>query len=680
MSSIFSDMPSVIVYQDDLMITTNGTLEEHLQMLDLVLSRLHEYNLQINHKKSKFCGHEADYLGFHLTRDGILPQQKKVQAIYNIAPPTNVRQVRSFLGAINHYKQLIPQKSHLCAPLTRLTQKNVPFHWTHECQSSFDKLKQSLAYSVALAYPDFSLPFIIHTDASKYQLGSVISQEKKHQVRPIAFYSRKLTDAQTRYSIIELELLSIVETLKEFHTILYGHPIIVYTDHKNLTFDNFTTDRVKRWRLIVEFYGPEIRYIKGEHNVIADALSRLPIKPSKPSESLLDLFAIDPDDFPLAYPIISRSQQDDQPLQQLIHQHPNLYETRVLQEHPIVFYHGKIVVTPELRDPLLQWYHTQLQHPGEDRLFHSIQQHFTWKNITRDVKNLVRTCDFCQRYKRQKKNYGILPPVIHDQHPWNTVCVDLIGPWKIPNQNRSILALTCIDPCTRYLEIGLPRDKTSETVSFLFDYQWLSRFPRPLECIHDNGSEFISIEFQELLQSYGIASRVTTVRNPQANSIVERVHQVLANMLRTSNLQDNPLDTTRKIQQTLRIVQWAVNTTYHTTLQASPAQLVFGRDMIMPTTYLANWAAIQARKQNRSLRDNRRENNYRIPHEYRVGDQVLIRRSLDNLGKLQLPTEGPYTIVSIENLPINGTVVIDRGDSHETINIRHLLPYFQPNN
>jgi hypothetical protein len=165
-------------------------------MLDLVLSHLYEYNLQINHKKSKFCGHEADYLGFHLTRDGILPQQKKVQAIYNIAPPTNVRQVHSFLGAINRYKQLIPQKSHLCAPLTCLTQKNVPFQWTHKCQVNFNKLKQSLANSVALAYPDFSLPFIIHTDASKYQLGSVISEEKHHQVRPIAFYSRKLTNAQ----------------------------------------------------------------------------------------------------------------------------------------------------------------------------------------------------------------------------------------------------------------------------------------------------------------------------------------------------------------------------------------------------------------------------------------------------------------------------------------------------
>jgi hypothetical protein len=103
--------------------------------------------------------------------------------------------------------------------------------------------------------------------------------------------------------------------------------------------------------------------------------------------------------------------------------------------------------------------------------------------------------------------------------------------------------------------------------------------------------------------------------------------------------------------------------------------------MIMPTIYLANWAAIQARKQTRSLCDNARENSCRIPHEYRVGDQVLVRRSQDNLGKLQLPTEGPYyTIASIENLPINDTVVVDRGDSLETMNIRRLLPYFQPHN
>jgi hypothetical protein len=112
-------------------------------------------------------------------------------------------------------------------------------------------------------------------------------------------------------------------------------------------------------------YGPKIRYIKGEHNVIADALFKLPIKlASKPSESILYLFAIDPNDFPLAYPIISCSQQDNQPLQQLLLQHLDLYKICVLQEHSIAFYRGKIVVTPALCDPLLQWYHTQLQHPS----------------------------------------------------------------------------------------------------------------------------------------------------------------------------------------------------------------------------------------------------------------------------------------------------------------------------
>jgi hypothetical protein len=227
------------------------------------------------------------------------------------------------------------------------------------------------------------LSSIIHTDASKVQLGAVISQETP-QVHLIAYYSQKLTDPQTLYSIIELELLSIVETLKEFHTILYGHSIVVYTDHKNLTFGNFKSDRVKRWRLIVESYGPEIHYIKGKHNVFADALSQLPIKPSvSASKNVHSSFAIDPDDFPLAYPIISHSQQDDRRLQEELIQHPNHYEVRVLQEHPIVFFHRSIVVTPELRDPLLQWYHTQLLHPGKDRLLNLLKQHFTWKNMMR---------------------------------------------------------------------------------------------------------------------------------------------------------------------------------------------------------------------------------------------------------------------------------------------------------
>jgi hypothetical protein len=109
-----------------------------------------------------------------------------------------------------------------------------------------------------LRFPDFTKPFEIHTDASHTQLGGVISQEGK----PLAFFSRTLNSAQTRYTTTERELLSIVETLKEYRNILLGHEIIVYTDHKNLTFKQYNTEQVLRWRMIAEEYGPEIRYIQ----------------------------------------------------------------------------------------------------------------------------------------------------------------------------------------------------------------------------------------------------------------------------------------------------------------------------------------------------------------------------------------------------------------------------------
>ena len=114
----------------------------------------------------------------------------------------------------------------------------------------------------------------MHTDASKDQIGGVVSQEGK----AIAYFSRKFNAAQLNYTVTAKELLGIVETLKAFKTILLGHNIKVYTDHKNLTYSNldYASDRVLRQRLTIEEYGAEVIYIKGENNVVADALSRLP--------------------------------------------------------------------------------------------------------------------------------------------------------------------------------------------------------------------------------------------------------------------------------------------------------------------------------------------------------------------------------------------------------------------
>ena len=148
--------------------------------------------------------------------------------------------VRRILGIIQYYRDIWAKRSHVLAPLTSLVgecgrpkgskKKATKFVWLPKHQAVFDKMKKIVSREVTLAYPNFSQPFVIYTDASDYQLGSVITQEG----RPLAFYSRKLNTAQVNYTVNEKELLSIVETLKEFRGILLGHKLKVYTDHKNL--------------------------------------------------------------------------------------------------------------------------------------------------------------------------------------------------------------------------------------------------------------------------------------------------------------------------------------------------------------------------------------------------------------------------------------------------------------
>ncbi len=158
---------------------------------------------------------------------------------------------------------------------TKTTRKNkvkkTPWHWDSIHQIAFNNVKATIVKEVVLAYPDFLKPFKIYTDASTKQLGAVITQENE----PIAFFSWKLSGVQSKYTITNLELLAIVETLTEFKGMLWGQWINVYTNHKNLTQDGLglTSDRATRWRILLEEYAPKIIYIKGIHNTVKDAIS-----------------------------------------------------------------------------------------------------------------------------------------------------------------------------------------------------------------------------------------------------------------------------------------------------------------------------------------------------------------------------------------------------------------------
>jgi hypothetical protein len=205
----------------------------------------------------------------------------------------------------------------------------------------------------------------------------------------------------------------------------------------------------------------------------------------------------------------------------------------------------------------------------------------------------------------------------------------------------------------------------------LFDQTWFSRYPRPTEVVFDNGSEFKK-DFVPLLKDWSIKPKCTTIKNPQSNSPIERVHQVLRHMFLIKNLREQILDYIDPFGPILASVAWAVRASYNSATDATPAQLVFGRDMMFNITSLVNWKELSIRKQKLVDKANLRENRSRVDHDYQVGSRVYITADGINR-KLDSPKSGPFLVTDVYT---NGTVRIQRGAVNERINIRRLEPHF----
>lgn len=752
-------MEFVRVYLDDLLCITKGSFEQHLAHLRVVFQRLRDANLKINAPKSFFCATEIEYLGYMITPTGIKPIPKKIEAIIRLQRPKTVKQLKSFLGMVNFYRDTWAKRSHILAPLSDLISelgaknKHKRLTWKAIHEQAFQEAKRAISREVMLTYPDFTKKFIIHTDASDFQLGAVISQEEK----PIAFYSRKLSSSQRNYTTGEKEMLSIVETLKEFRNILLGRDIIIYTDHENLTRPStqHQSKRLTRWRWLCEEFAPKMIHIKGLSNTAADAISRLPSSDKEedkeapqtqqtmftcahtlayyedvdfithlgeehlfyainnvkspvarpdsamPTRAIPTTFLgvgmeelyttssvditptpqehLNKDTVDVLYPLgpetIVRSQANDAKLLNILASNsiPELKKDTYGQWR----IKNRIWIPQHLQKSILKWYHTMLCHPGEKRLYNTMRQHLFWPGMPNDIKTITRTCPICQKRKSHRPQYGHLP---HNDKsnttPWHTLYVDLIGPYSLTDGagiDYSLLCLTMVDHATGIFEITQIKDKTAETVALALDRTWFSRYPRPVRCIYDNGSEFTSKEFTELLDSYGIVKTPTTVKNPQAN-LVERVHQTLGNMLRTCELDQRILDPTDPFTGYLAHCMWAIRSTVHTITNRSPAQLAFGRDMLFDLSFITtNWGEIYAKRKEVTSTMNKRENKKRIMHTYKVGDKALLSDPGKIERKLHRQKRGPYRIESVYP---NGIVKI-RLSPHETekVSIRRLTPF-----
>ena len=233
MNRVFKDFLDkfVIVFIDDILIYSCSR-EKHMEHSRTVMRILKQNQLYAKFKKCEFWLEKVIFLGHVVSENGISVDPTKVEAVSNWPRPTNVSEIRSFLGLAGYYRRFVEGFSKLASPLTHLTRKNVKFQWNDNCEKSFEELKHRLITAPILSIPSGSGGFVVYSDASKNGLGCVLMQNGK----VIAYASRQLKEYEKKYPTHDLELAAVVFALKIWRHYLYGEKCEIYTDQKSLKY------------------------------------------------------------------------------------------------------------------------------------------------------------------------------------------------------------------------------------------------------------------------------------------------------------------------------------------------------------------------------------------------------------------------------------------------------------
>ncbi|KAJ8332745.1 hypothetical protein SKAU_G00425340 [Synaphobranchus kaupii] len=274
------------VYLDDILLTGCND-QQHLETLAEVLQRLETAGLRLKRTKCTFMGTEAEFLGHRVDATGLHPLRNKVEAIQKAPAPTNVTELKAYLGLLKYYNRFLPNLSTALAPLHLLLRKETNWEWGKDQENSFELSKKLMQSSRVLVHYDREKEIILACDASPYGVGAVLSHKMRDGTeRPIGFMSRTLTPAENNYSQLDKEGLAVLFGVQRFHKYIYGRKFTICTDHKPLlslfsevkAVPSMVSPRVQRWAVTLRAYEYVMVYKAGKDHGNADALSRLPLQ------------------------------------------------------------------------------------------------------------------------------------------------------------------------------------------------------------------------------------------------------------------------------------------------------------------------------------------------------------------------------------------------------------------
>lgn len=286
MDNILKGLNGTYCFLDDILVVGHS-MQDALSKTEALLSRLRDFGIKANYQKSEFLKPSLDFLGHRIDEYGIHPTDKLVKAILEAPEPTNVTQLRAYLGLVNFYGRFLPNLSTVLYPLHQLLHKNKPWKWDSHCSKAFEESKLLLTQSNVLVPYNPKLKIQITCDASPYGIASVMSHVMPDgSVRPVAYASRSLTKSEMNYAQLDKEALAIIYGVKKFHKYIFGRAFTLITDHAPLTallgekkgIPVLAAARMQRWAIILSAYEYNIVYRKGSEIIEADALSRLPRK------------------------------------------------------------------------------------------------------------------------------------------------------------------------------------------------------------------------------------------------------------------------------------------------------------------------------------------------------------------------------------------------------------------
>lgn len=621
---------NVLVFVDDILVYS-PTLQDHIIHLKQVFAILKEHQFLLKKSKCFFGQQTLEYLGHIVSSSGVATDLEKVQAVAQWLVPSNVKQLRGFLGLSGYYRKFIRHYGILSRPLTDLLKKGVPFVWTDQHQQCLESLKQALISTSVLALPDFTKSFTVKTGASAIGIGAVLMQDQ----HPIAYLSKALGPKAQALSTYEKECLALILVVTKWKPYLQHKEFSILTDQRSLV--HLGEQKIHeglQQKAFIKLLGLQYKlvYKKGLENKVADALSRqgesaelYATSASTPKwlESIIEGYQYDPKAKALLteLAVIGHNDKGFTLTDGLIK-----YKNRIwLGSHK------------EAHQAILLALHSSGigGHSGVTAPYNKIKALFAWPNMKEDIKQYIADCQICSQAKPEHcKLPDLLQPLPVPTQAWHTVCLDFID--GLPKSKQWDTILVVIDKFTKYGHfIPMAHPYTALTVAQVYMDHIYKLHGLPKVLISDRDRVFTSQLWKELFKLSDTVLNMSSAYHPQTDGQTERLNQCLETYLRCL-VQACPT----KWSQWLSLAEYWYNMTYHSALGKTPFEVLYGYPLghfgILPSdacavTDLKQWleeraAMTQLIQENLNRAQHRmkaQEDKHRTEREFQVGDWYL---------------------------------------------------------